>query len=114
MTDQTLLLRQVHPVFVQEGRVTSQTFRPTPKDEYLLSAYNGDMITPEDSWKHFTGQSACRSAGVMAVLKGECNVLELAVIEDRIPLAIAAIPFRNSTIPTRADGTSAPSIRGQV
>ena len=47
MTGTTLLLRQIHPSFVQDGRVTSQAFRPTPKDESLLSVYDGDQITPE-------------------------------------------------------------------
>jgi hypothetical protein len=37
MTPETLLLRQIHPSFVQAGRVTSQAFRPTPKDGSLLS-----------------------------------------------------------------------------
>ena len=42
MTPDTLLLRQIHPGFIQGGRVTSQAFRPTPKDEFLLSVDNGD------------------------------------------------------------------------
>ena len=42
MTDETLLLRQVHPSFLQDGVVSSQVFRPTPKDECKLSAYDGD------------------------------------------------------------------------
>jgi hypothetical protein len=55
MTGATFLLRQVHPSFVQAGRVTSQAFRPTPKDRSLLSVYDGDQITPEAAWIHFTG-----------------------------------------------------------
>lgn len=47
MTPQTQLLRQIHPNFVQAGRVTSQAFRPTPKDENHLSVYDGDQIQPE-------------------------------------------------------------------
>jgi len=39
MTENTLLLRQVHPSFVQDGKITSQVFRPTPKDENKLSMY---------------------------------------------------------------------------
>jgi hypothetical protein len=54
MNAQTLLLRQIHPSFVQQGRVTSQAFRPTPKDESKLSMYDGDQITPEASWRHYT------------------------------------------------------------
>ena len=33
MTDDTLLLRQVNPVWIQAGRITSQVFRPTPTDQ---------------------------------------------------------------------------------
>jgi len=50
MKETTLLLRQINPAFVQLGRVTSQAFRPTPKDHDLLSAYNGDLIEPEPAW----------------------------------------------------------------
>ena len=61
MDPNTLLLRQVHPSFVQAENVsaqvfytlmqglavTSQVFKPTPKDENQLSVYNGDKFTPE-------------------------------------------------------------------
>ena len=60
MTDDTLLLRQIHPSFVQSGRVTSQAFRPTPKDEFLLSVYDGDRIEAQASWRHFVADPACR------------------------------------------------------
>lgn len=85
MNDQTLLLRQIHPSFIQAGRITSQAFRPTPKDENKLSVYDGDQITAEASWTHFTGTPDCRSAGVMAVTKGQCIELQLDVIADALP-----------------------------
>lgn len=85
MNAETLLLRQINPGFVQEGRITSQVFRPTPKDENLLSAYNGDMISPEAALQHFTGFPHNHSAGVMAVSNRECNSRELMVIEDGEP-----------------------------
>ena len=43
MTPDTLLLRQIHPSFMQYGRVTSLAFRPTPKDEGFLSVGDGDV-----------------------------------------------------------------------
>ena len=79
MTDETLLLRQINPSWVQQDRVTSQAFRPTPKDERLLSVYDGDMITPEHSWKHYTKQLGHKSVGVMAVSVIECKGQELTV-----------------------------------
>jgi hypothetical protein len=52
MTDTSLIHRQVHPSFVQAGSissqvfsVTSQVFKPTPKDLGKLSVYNGEKYT---------------------------------------------------------------------
>ncbi|NCD35144.1 MAG: hypothetical protein EOL87_17230 [Spartobacteria bacterium] len=81
MNDSTLLHRQVNPAWIQNGRVTSQAFKPTPKDKKQLSVYNGDLITAEDAWKHFTAQNL-RSAGCLAVLKSECCSCKLDVLED--------------------------------
>lgn len=85
MTPDTLLLRQIHPSFIQDGRITSQAFRPTPKDEFLLSVDDGDRISAEASWQRFTANPACKSVGVQAVSKAECTAQELTVIEDGIP-----------------------------
>ena len=85
MKPETLLLRQIHPGFVQNGRVSSQAFRPTPKDQSQLSVYNGELIGPEASWRHFTANPLCRSAGVMAVTRRECQGLGLGVIADGLP-----------------------------
>lgn len=73
MTGATLLLRQVHPSFVQAGRPSSQAFRPTPKDEGLLSVYDGDQIDGEAAWTHFTTVLNLPSAGVLAVTPTECQ-----------------------------------------
>ena len=85
MTPDTLLLRQIHPSFVQDGRVTSQAFRPTPKDEHRLSVDNGDRIQAEASWQRFTSNPACSSVGVQAVTPAECQAQDLPVIEDGHP-----------------------------
>ncbi len=84
MTDETLLFRQIHPNFVQNERVTSQAFRPTPKDEGKLSVYDGDMISAEDSWKHHTGLGL-ESAGVLAVTVQECDAESLVVCPSPQP-----------------------------
>jgi len=85
MNENNLLLRQVHPSFIQDGKITSQVFRPTPKDEAKLSVYDNSKITPENSYKHFCSQSGFLSYGVMAVSKKECDSQELPVIEDNEP-----------------------------
>ena len=85
MTPDTLLLRQIHPSFIQDGRVTSQAFRPTPKDEFLLSVDNGDRVTAEAAWQRFIANPACKSVGVQALSLAECTAEELPVIEDGNP-----------------------------
>ncbi len=85
MTPDTLLLRQIHPSFIQDGRVTSQAFRPTPKDEFLLSVDDGDRVTAEASWQRFITNPACKSFGVQALSQAECTAQELTVVEDGEP-----------------------------
>ena len=86
MDSETKLLRQIHPTFVQNGRPTSQAFRPTPKDENQLSVYNGAMITATASWHYYTETLSLESAGVMALNHGECAGQQLKVIEDGVPI----------------------------
>ncbi len=82
MNANTLLYRQVHPSWIQNGRITSQAFRPTPKDEKRLSVYDGDQITAEAAWQHYTNDLGYTSAGVLAVTVEECDNLELPVVPD--------------------------------
>jgi hypothetical protein len=85
MKDQTLLLRQIHPNFLQNGRVSSQAFRPTPKDEQRLSVYDGDQIAPQPAYQHYTETMRFQSSGVMAVTVSECHTLALPAEPDPIP-----------------------------
>lgn len=85
MTTDTLLLRQVNPSWVQAGRITSQVFKPTPKDDKRVSAYDGDQITPKDSWTHYNEELGFQSVGVVAVTVGECEKHELIAEPDPEP-----------------------------
>lgn len=90
MNNDTLLLRQVNPSFVQGDTFSSQvfssqTFKPTKKDKGLLSVYNGDKFEPDESFYHFTNDQGFDSAGVVAVNKQECVEEELPVNEDNNP-----------------------------
>ena len=76
MTEHTLLLRQIHPTFIQKGIVSSQAFRPTEED-LKLSVYDGDLIEPEPAWKHYTTELQKESAAVLAVSVAECASLDL-------------------------------------
>lgn len=98
MDSDTLLLRQIHPSFVQNGRPTSQAFRPAPKDECFLSVDDGSKISPRASWERFTKTPECRSAGVMAVTYSECSEQGLPVIADGDPFPEhCSIDFSNLT-----------------
>jgi hypothetical protein len=85
VTPDTLLYRQIHPNFIQNGRPTTQAFRPTSKDENQLSVYDGDKIQPRASCEHYTLILKYRSAGVMAVTNAECSAQSLPVIADGEP-----------------------------
>lgn len=87
MKDQTQLLRQIHPSFVQDGKITSQAFRPTPKDDKKLSCYDGSRISAEGAFNHFVKSPECRSAGVMAVTVMECTAMDLPVVPDPVAFA---------------------------
>lgn len=80
MNNATLLLRQIHPDWNVEGRVTSQAFKPTKKDKGRLSTEDGDRTTPEESYaRHIQKYN---SDGVMAVTVQECLEQQLPVRED--------------------------------
>ena len=84
MNFQTLLLRQINPSWVREGRTTSQAFKPTPKDNNRLSVSDGDMVSPQKSWEEYTGRG-WSSQGVLAVAYSECEDNGLKVFSDPLP-----------------------------
>lgn len=106
MTSDTMLLRQVNPSWIQNGRVTSQVFKPTPKDERRLSVYDGDQVTPAHAWEHYTSELCFSSLGVLGVTVGECECHGLAAEPDPTPFPEhAVIKFDNcapSQIPKKA------------
>ncbi|HCP54567.1 MAG: hypothetical protein CMK72_01160 [Pseudomonadaceae bacterium] len=91
MKDDTQLLRQINPSFVQDGRITSQAFSPTPKDDKKLSCYDGDLISPPAAHKHFVDGLGLKSVGVLSVTVAECAELDLPAIPDPEPFDEHAI-----------------------
>ena len=90
MTEATILLRQVHPSWVQVDAIsqqvfTSQTFKPTAKDEGLLSVYHGDKFRPEEAFEHFNTAQGLISKGIVGVSKRECDAIPVVVLEDNNP-----------------------------
>ena len=82
MKDESLLLRQVHPSWIRENRVTSQVFTPTPKDEGRISVYDGEQISAQASWHHFKKVLGNPSTGVLAVQVRECQNCKIPVTLD--------------------------------
>lgn len=85
MDPDTLLLRQVHPAFVQSERITSQVFYPTEKDNNRLSTYSSEKFSAPDAFNHYTSELKLEAAGVVAVSCDECDTEELPYVEDNDP-----------------------------
>ncbi|MBP5982284.1 MAG: hypothetical protein KA734_01070 [Fluviicola sp.] len=90
MHQSTLLLRQIHPSFIQNSAVSSQAFEitsvvfnPTPKDDGKLSVYNGDKFSAKEAFDHFTKNYS--SIGVLAVTMLEVQNAGLDAAEDNLP-----------------------------
>jgi len=103
MNNSTLLYRQVHPSFVQSDNIssqvfiTSQVFKPTPKDENKLSVYNSEKFGAKESLEHFNSSPNNLSCGVVAVNVNECIIEQLDVKEDNLPFdGHAFIDFKDN------------------
>lgn len=77
-----LLLRQVHPNFIREFRITSQAFLPTEKDDKKLSVNRSSMISAQEAFDLHTNQKKLHSAGVWGVSVGEAISFDPLSIES--------------------------------
>jgi hypothetical protein len=82
MNPETLLLRQIHPSFMPNQQLSSQAFFVFPKDENLLSVYDGDQISAAASFEHYTGVLGFESVAVYGVSVAEVTQLELQARPD--------------------------------
>lgn len=85
MNPDTLLWRQIHPTFIDKGEMSSRAFRPTRKDNDMLSVENGDQISAHASWLRFTTVKGWDSIGVGALSVHECESKELKIHPDGVP-----------------------------
>lgn len=65
-----LLLRQVIPIWVQEGRPSSRAFRPNSNDGGHLSSDRNSVTTPREAYEAYLARQR-RSAGVWGLTVGE-------------------------------------------
>lgn len=77
-----IFLRQVHPSFIQEGRISSQAFRPTPKDQKKLSVNRRSLATPQETFVLHTEKRNLTSAGVWGISAKEVGEIAELKIED--------------------------------
>lgn len=84
MNDDTLLHRIIKPGWWrQSGQISSQAFRPAPRDNKRMSVYDGDQIAAAAAWRHYSAdpdQSA--PIGVLAITVLECSGQQLPVCPD--------------------------------
>jgi len=97
MNEATLLHRQINPSFIREGRVTSQAFRPTPKDEHRLSVYDGDQIDPAAAYRHYIAQPDVRSVGSQSLTFAECAAAGVTTQSDPEPFPQHAVVVFDAT-----------------
>jgi hypothetical protein len=103
MNGGTLLHRQVNPSWVQQGRITSQVFKPTPKDNKRLSVYDGDQVTALQAWLHYTDELGFASIGVVAVTVAECEALDLTAEPDPKPFPAHAVIRFDACTPSQTE-----------
>lgn len=89
--EQHLLHRQVNPSWIQDGRISSQAFNPTPKDSGLLSVYDGALIAPEHSFQHYTSSLGLSAMGTVSVSVDEVTAVGLCWRPDTAPFPEHAV-----------------------
>ena len=93
MNNEKLLLRQIHPHFIQGSKASvgafeagAIAFTPNRNDNGKLSVYNGTKYSPKESFEHYEGfKGKDKTGGVMGVADSECQSLTLPTTEDNDP-----------------------------
>jgi hypothetical protein len=81
-TRDELLWRNAHPDWLVDGELTSQAFRPTPKDQKKLSSTRESKVAAEANFKEYTEEFSLESIGVWAVTVGEAQDQTIPAIYD--------------------------------
>lgn len=81
-----LLMRQLHPNNIQEGRLWSGTFTPTKTDAGHLSADRDSRISPKDAYERYLkAKKLAQGGGTWGVSINEFAALGLECYADELP-----------------------------
>lgn len=81
-----LLMRQLHPNNIQEGRLWSGAFTPTKADAGHLSSDRDSIISPKDAYERYLRAKALtQGGGTWGVSINEFVALGLECYADSIP-----------------------------
>ncbi|WP_322759162.1 hypothetical protein [Frankia sp. Cr2] len=77
------LWRQVNPSWVSNGRVTSQVFKPTPKDHGRLSLSRASKVGARQSHERHLARGLA-SVGVLSVTVGQAQDVKVTAWDDPV------------------------------
>lgn len=83
---ESLLLRNVHPHFYDNGRVGSSAFIPSAEHDYRLSVDYNKLSTAQESLERHTNVFGLQSGGVFGITTNEFDECNVDVVPDPIPL----------------------------
>lgn len=86
-----VMLRQVHPRFFVDGRISSQVFRPEARDAGLLSVHQEVLLPAQAAYEQHT-QSGYGSCGVVSVTVENCASPNIGLDVVEAPLSVADDP----------------------
>ena len=96
ITGETPLHRQLVSSWVINGRITSQGFKPTKKDNNVLSLAHGDLVSPIESQRKHR-QRGYQSDAVATVNGLDCLSVNLDPVHDADPYPEhVSLPFPES------------------
>ncbi len=77
-----LLMRHVHPAFLDDGAPSSQAFAPTAKDLGCLSVIQRTLVQPVDAHMEHTVRLGLQSVGIWAVSTAEAVAAGSRAVDD--------------------------------
>jgi hypothetical protein len=78
-----ILLRQIHPKFIENGEPSSDRFRPSENDANMLSLDRAALVTPADSHLNYV-EAGRASAAVFGLSVSEFQSEKVTCVEDPI------------------------------